>query len=269
MTLSSPPLEQPAPAPSRLLRFAQWLDDGRLIKFAFFAMLVGSACAIGIDWWERENQTATLPQYDPTTSPILPAIARPELDPNNPALQPDGNVTTPADILREPMQINLSPNGVLLLQGTISPGVAQQLSEELSLRGEYIQTIQLDSPGGIVQEALAMGEIIRNSGFATKVDTGALCASSCPLILASGTQRHAEEGAVIGVHQIYNLDDQTRSAAQAVSDAQAVTAQIGRYLDEMGIDPKLWFHALETPPARLYYLTHQEMEQFNLHAPKG
>ena len=128
----------------------------------------------------------------------------------------------------------------------------------------------LNSPGGSVNDAIAIGSLIREKGFTTSVATGALCASSCPLILASGIERIAEPDAAVGVHQIYarvaagDLPTGVKAAGEAMSDAQKTTAVITRHLSAMGVDPALWLHALETPPTRLYYLSPEEMATYRL-----
>lgn len=242
-------------------------------------MLVSTVAVIGIDWWQREQAQTDLPAYDPQAAPILPSVARPELDADSPVFRPDSEIISTPEQLAEPLTLSLQPGGELRLEGTIMPGAADQLAAELSQRGEYVVRISLNSPGGIVSEALQMGDMIREAGLETHVATGSLCASSCPLVLAGGTMRSADPGAVIGVHQIYTsptlpdvtgpgiLGDITRNAAQALSDAQVITAQIGRYLDRMDINPILWFHALETPPDKLYYLTPDEMVDIGLITP--
>ena len=114
-------------------------------------------------------------------------------------------------------------------------------------------------------DALAIGSLVHQSGLDTRVAAGSLCASSCPLIFAAGTRRIAGEGAAIGVHQIYAAAlggspvDALKAAGTAMSDAQSTTGEIISYLTEMGVDPALWLHALQTPPNQLRYFTGEEM----------
>ena len=127
--------------------------------------------------------------------------------------------------------------------------------------------IYINSPGGSVEDALVIGRLIRENGFNTAVGDGALCGSSCPLVLAGGVDRIVSHNAAVGVHQIYaGAGGDEMGSAQAMSDAQTVSARIARYLEEMGIDPLVWINAMETPPDRLYYLTVDEMEQTRLAA---
>lgn len=242
-------------------------DDGAILRIAFYLLLMGTICVIGLDFYERQQAEAYTPQ-PASTQPILPPMVRTDKNPNTPALTPENEILTDPALLAEPMKMELLADGLLYLEGTISVGSAAQLLNELDARAEYIKSITLNSPGGIVDEAIMMGQIIRDGEFSTQVSAGHFCASSCPLVLAGGVTRTLDPKSVIGVHQIYSVEDASlRGPAQAMSDAQTTTAQIGRYLDDMGIDPKLWFHALETPPRQLYYLTADEMRDFKLSTP--
>ena len=71
-----------------------------------------------------------------------------------PLRQPDG-------ALAQPMTFELVGSGRLLATGTITPGVAQAFAAEVERRGDYIKTVVLNSPGGSVTDALAMGRLIR------------------------------------------------------------------------------------------------------------
>jgi hypothetical protein len=146
----------------------------------------------------------------------------------------------------------------------IDPGAAVRFAAEIDARGEYVRRIALNSPGGSVEDALQIAALIRENGFVTMVADGALCASSCPLVLAGGSARLAGPQAVIGVHQVFAAGAGPAGPAQAMSDVQATTARISRHLQAMGIGPELWVHALETPPDRLYYFTLDELTATNL-----
>ena len=238
------------------------IEDGSILRVAFFALLIGTASVLYVDYRElTANEGAALAN---PLQPILP----PAID--SPAQGPMPNVTTSPDVLDEPLSIALGTGGQLLLTGTIDPGSAERFASEIAARGEYVQTVVLDSPGGSVVDALAIGSLIHEKGLATKVAGGSLCASSCPIIFASGQERIASQEAAIGVHQIYaaalSADPQSalRVAGTAMSDAQSTTAKIIAHLTEMGVDPALWLHALQTPPDQLYYFTPEEMEQLKL-----
>lgn len=243
-------------------RFAA-VDDGNVLRVAFFALLIGTASVLYVDYRElTENEGAAL------VSPMRPIL--PPYNPDGPAQGPSPNVTTSPDVLDQPLAITLGSGGDLVLTGTIDPGAADRFSSEIEARGEYVQTVVLDSPGGSVMDALAIGSLIHEKGLATKVAAGSLCASSCPIIFGSGSTRIASNEAAIGVHQIYaaalsgDPQNALRVAGTAMSDAQSTTGQIISHLSEAGVDPALWLHALETPPDRLYYFTPEEMQRLRL-----
>ena len=239
------------------------IEDGAILRFAFFALLAGTIGVLYVDYRELNDTAPADLTYTP--QPILP-----------PATTEDGggrprpDLTTAPEVLGEPLDIALGSNGVLMLTGTIDPGSAARFAEEIGARGEYVSTVLLDSPGGSVKDALEIGRLIAEKGLWTEVRNGGLCASSCPIIFASGSERIAGAEAAIGVHQIYAAAlsatpvDALRVAGVAMADAQQVTAEITRHLSDAGVDPAVWLHALETPPDQLYYLSGEEMERYRL-----
>ena len=247
-----------------LARLLEKLEDGAVLRFAFYGLLAGTVGVLYVDFREMAA-SAPPPSLTQMPQPILP-----------PATTPGGGgqerppVTSSPELLEAPLEIALGSAGRLTLIGTIDAGSSARFLAEIEARGEYVSTVLLDSPGGSVDDALAIGRLIRERQLSTEVADGGLCASSCPLIFAGGTERIAGRDAAIGVHQIYaaalsaTTIDALSVAGVAMADAQAVTADITRYLGEGGIDPALWLHALETPPSQLYYFSPEEMEELKL-----
>ncbi|QLF69738.1 hypothetical protein FE840_009400 [Peteryoungia desertarenae] len=236
-------------------------DDALLMRTAFFGLLAAAAAFLFVDLREMTLARAELPGYDPMTTqrPVLPPALTDGM-PQMPLVQPE----TAPEVLRQPMRFELMPGGVLKAEGAIDLGAGDRFAEEIAARGEYVKLILLNSPGGSVDDALSMSTLIREKGLTTKVASKALCASSCPLVFAGGLAREAEEDAILGVHQVFNGGEDRPSPEQAMSGAQSTTARIARHLDDMGVEPGLWLHALETPPDRLYYLTPEELAAFKL-----
>lgn len=251
--------------PNPVVRFIAGIaaiEDWVIVRTAFFALLAGAVAVLYIDYTELDAANALGITPD---QPVLPAF-----DPDSPDTPPGPTVTTDRALLDAPLVVALKSGGMLELTGTIDLGSSERFAAEVEARGEYIKVVALNSPGGSVNDAIAIGSLIREKGFATSVATGALCASSCPLVLASGTERIAGPEAAVGVHQIYarvaagDLPTGAKAAGDAMSDAQKTTAVITRHLSAMGVDPALWLHALETPPTRLYYLSAEEMAAYRL-----
>ena len=251
------------------VRYIARFDDGEIMRWTFRGLLVGAVAVIGLDVKALYEEQALL---DPMTTgggtvfvePALPPALRPGTD-GAPTLDPRENVTLDDDALRNPLRFELQAGGTMAVEGSIDPGASERFAAEMEARGEYVTTISLNSPGGSLDDAMAMARLIRERSIGVEVADGALCASSCPLVLAGGTVRQVGDKAAVGLHQFYSAMDTTGlNPAQAMSDAQATAARISRYLAEMGVDPALWLHALDTPPQALYYLSREEMQSYRL-----
>lgn len=247
-------------------RYFARFDDGEVMRWAFRGLLLGAVGVLGMDFADlaRENGwTAHDPLASPSAMPILPPAVGDRGSDEQPQ-DPRGDVTADEETLRQPIRFSLESGGVLVAEGSIEAGAARRFAAELEARGEYIRTVSLNSPGGSLDDALAIAKLIREHGLETRVAEGALCASSCPLVMAGGTVRSAEERSAVGLHQFYAIGGELPGAVQAMSDAQATTARISRHLADLGVDPAMWLHALETPPRSLYYLTAEEMRRYRL-----
>jgi len=263
-----PPSPQVPLARSSLARYLARFDDGALMRAAFIGVLMGAGGLVGLDLRELADANGGLwpapqPETLQHTFRVLPPAV--EADPDQKqSNDPRRFVTAGEDVLRQPIAFTLEASGVLKATGSIDPGSADRLRSELEARGEYVKRVSLNSPGGALDDAILMARMLRERGISTVVEDGALCASSCPLMMAGGTAREAEEQAAIGLHQFYAGTEGTADPAQAMADAQMITARISRHLQEMGVDPAIWLHALDTPPRALYYLTVEEMKQYQL-----
>jgi hypothetical protein len=253
-----------ATASRRFINWAAAFEDGAIIRAAFFGLLSATAVILYVDYTELSGQQPLAAPGE--LSPILPAF-----DPSGPASAPGPAVSTPMEVLRQPLEVKLGSGGTLAVTGTIMPGSAETFAAAVDAYAEYVDTVVLNSPGGAVDDALAMGRLIREKGFATSVAAGTLCASSCPLVFAGGEERVAAPGAAIAVHQIYaaapadsSMAARLAAAGSAMSDAQSMTAEISRYLIGMGIDAEVWLRALETPPDRLSYFSADDLIRLKL-----
>ena len=165
----------------------------------------------------------------------------------------------------KPMTFDLVGGGKLMATGTITPGSSESFATEVGRHSEYIKTVVLNSPGGSVNDALAMGRLIRERRFATEVEPGKFCVSSCPLVFVGGVDRRAGDRATIGVHQVAAI----RSAANGsprdeMSLAQNISARCQRYLGDMGVSLQVWVHAMETPHDRLFVFKTDELKSLNI-----
>jgi hypothetical protein len=257
-------------------RFVAWLNDhpddwilSRLLGVVIAAAIVALAydyykMAMGADAEQVSiTESEPLPISDPSPSflpAILPSFRPGGGDHRMPFRKPDGR-------LAEKMTFDLVGDGKLVATGMIVPGTAQAFKVEIDKRGGYIKTVVLNSTGGSVQDAIAIGHLIREKKFSTAVESENLCTSSCPLVFAGGIERRAGEKAAIGVHQVFSPTD--NPAANNMDQAQRISADCQKYLVEMGVDPRLWIHAMETPKEELYRLKPDELLSLKLTTQRG
>lgn len=253
------------PRPNPIVRYLMRFDDARLLRWAFRGMVAGALGVLVLDFQDLAasrgwslSEIGTPTEFAPVPPPAV------EGGTDGASADPRPFVTTQETELRQPMRFALEPGGVLRARGTIVPGTAAAFDAEMEERGEYVRVVSLDSPGGALDDAMAMATLMRQRGLASRVEDGTICASSCPLVLAGGTERSVGPKAAVGVHQFYAATEETTRPAQAMADAQRTTARIARHLTAMGVDPALWLHALDTPPRSLYYFTPEQMASYRL-----
>ena len=247
------------------------LDDA-LLRWLLRGMIAVTAAILVLDYaqmraqGEAQEQMASLPpvslpEAEPdisktTVTELLPSVRRE----HKPLLRRGD------DRLKSAMSFDLRADGRLIAAGTIRPGTAKVFAAEIEKRGSYVKTVVLHSPGGSVSDAIEMGRLIRQHQFATEVESGRYCASSCPLVFAGGAERRAGERAAIGVHQVTALvaNGTTLSAVDGMDSVQRMSAECQKYLLDMAIDPLVWVHAMETPPDQLFYFTGDELLKLKL-----
>jgi hypothetical protein len=257
-------------------RFHVWLSenaDEAILRWIFrSALLVVIAVLVAdlarINGWIIYPDPLAEPAEIKEDSPalnlpsLLPSILAPLLPDSEKRLVP---LPQPDRAMAKPMTFELVGGGRLIANGTITPGISQKFAAEAERHGEYIKTVVLNSLGGSVADAIAIGRLIREKRFATEVEAGKYCVSSCPLVFAGGIDRRAGEKAVIGVHQVAAM----RSAANGpprdeMSVAQNISARCQRYLGDMGINLQVWVHAMETPHDKLFVFKPDELKSLNM-----
>lgn len=246
--------------------FLQWLQssaDDDVLRWLYRGLLAATVMMVALDYSDLQKDAATrdTPATEQTQALPLPA-QRDGVRPALPRQQPDAK-------LRGQMTFDLLGDGRLEATGTIMPGTAKAFAAEVAKRGSYVKTVVLQSPGGSVRDALAMGRLIRGKKFSTEVDTGRYCASACPLVFAGGVERHAETGAAIGVHEVAAFGGEDMSGAAALQNGQQISAQCQQYLRDMGVDLEVWVHAMATPKDQLYYFRPDELLALKLATAAG
>jgi hypothetical protein len=143
-------------------------------------------------------------------------------------------------------------------------------------------TIVLNSSGGSVNDAIALGRRWRSLGMLTTVGASikangshyiapqAYCESMCVFLLLSGKVRYVPDGAHVRVHQIWFGDraHDATAASYSAHDIMILERDIGRlakYTFEMGGGGDLLSLSLSVPPwTDLYELSPAELRLTNL-----
>ena len=86
----------------------------------------------------------------------------------------------------------------IVFEGEIVEGDLERLQSMVQRYG-YLR-IELNSPGGLLSEALKIGAFVRSAGLETHIPRDATCASACVTIFAGGLLRTAHSNAKIGIH---------------------------------------------------------------------
>src|SRR6266852_2543073 len=257
-------------------RFFVWLSDNpgeAILRWIFLSVVTVTIAALAVDLagmngWGAKPDPAATPAEIRQDSPALdlpsmvPSILAPLLPGGDKRLLP---LPPPDGPTAKPMTFELVSGGKLMATGTITPGISEAFAAEVSRRGDYIKTVALNSPGGSVADALTMGRLIRERRFSTEVEAGKYCASSCPLVFAGGVERRAGDRAAIGVHQVAAIKTAAKGPPRdEMSIVQTISARCARHLGEMGVDVRVWVHAMETPHDKLFVFKPDELKSLNM-----
>ncbi|MBX2806367.1 MAG: hypothetical protein KTR19_10365 [Hyphomicrobiales bacterium] len=258
-------------------RFA-WFTEDFVLTSVFRGLIAGAVIFLAIDFIQiYEEANAPLPGETEQQSPVVmePPKRQDQVRPYLPLTNPlrrtgagpemPGHAKPPGqEQISAPMQFVRGPNGAASAVGRIEPGTSAQLIEFINGQGGEIKTLHLHSPGGAVHDALEMGQFLHDEGIDTLVPDNGYCASSCPLVFSGGNKRIAGREAWIGVHQIYTAASAPGDVNDGLSHGQAISAEVQDHLADMGVDSRMWIHAMKTPSDQLYVFTPEELTEYKL-----
>jgi len=155
----------------------------------------------------------------------------------------------------------------LSIKGEIGPAAAKwfrdRLDEAHLVSGDVVL---MSSPGGDLNQAGIMGEVIRSRGLVTAVGVAdtlgkvkpSFCASACVLVYAGGTTRFGVPGSGLGVHRFTT----TRAIDDPVAEAQKISGAVLGYMTKMGVSASIVQAMSETREIR--WLAPKEALAMNL-----
>jgi uncharacterized membrane protein YhaH (DUF805 family) len=133
-------------------------------------------------------------------------------------------------------------------------------------------TIYLNSPGGLVDEAIALGRQIRQAGLDSEVGTSyessggkpssAGCFSACTLTFLGGVNRYVATAAKFGVHQVST--DEWLTPSEALAMGQFSIGEISKYVSDMGVKPEFVYELTRAAPEEINLLSRDQMNSLNV-----
>lgn len=243
-------------------------DTGRILRWVFGLQLVFAGVLLSSDLLRVLPQIAFPSTAPDITQPLGPGDQTRRYNPADitprqarPGSRPiPVTEDMPSRLLFEFVRWENQPT--ITMTGQIAPGDAQRMADFLEDIAEIPTQAFLNSPGGSVSDALIMGRELRRLEIATAMTGTDICLSACPYMLAGGSTRTVEDGALVGVHQHYFGENTALPAFLAVEDIQRGQGDVMVYLAEMDIDPLVMQHALVTPPDEIYLLTSEELTRY-------
>jgi hypothetical protein len=143
----------------------------------------------------------------------------------------------------------------LAISGKIGAATASWLRDRLDeahlVAGD---AVLVSSPGGDLNQAMIMGEVIRSRGLATAVGvadgsgriTPSYCASACVLVYAGGKPRIGIEGSMLGVHRFVTPTPER----DPVAETQRTAGMVLSYMTKMGVSSSVVAAMSETKDVR-------------------
>lgn len=117
--------------------------------------------------------------------------------------------------------------GFISVKGEITAGDGDRFYD--LIQGRDRVSVILQSPGGLVKDALQIGAEIRLHNYATMVLPGGECFSACGLIWVAGARRYMSATSKIGFHAAY------REENGEYKESGVANAEIGSYLTHLGL----------------------------------
>jgi len=142
----------------------------------------------------------------------LPPMARAAEDqpPPFPAvIPPDGKISVFEDYVH--LYPDKLPNGrtKLIMWGGIEPGDAERFRDAVEASKPISELVIIGSPGGVLDEGIKIGRIIRINKIATRIRGGSKCISACNFVFLGGVIRSMDPGAEFITH-VFSLKSAPR-----------------------------------------------------------
>jgi hypothetical protein len=140
---------------------------------------------------------------------------------------------------------------IIALNGDVAEGDAdavEALIRSANQNGRLVAALRLDSPGGSLNEAVKLADLIRRAKLPTMVAAGSRCASACFIVFAAGIEKFANYEAAIGVHGVSD------KAGHETAQTEAATLAMARLASAYGVPPRIIGQMVVTPAQDMAWL---------------
>lgn len=248
------------PGAGRFILYANYNDQRFVVSgkregrsfYAMFRNVEGESIGYILDWSDHEAERARM-----LSTYIASNFVPVRLLPSPPQTKLE---ETPAGNLRFGVfELPAEAPDTIVLNGEVTPDLDADFREALAAR-PAARVLLLNSPGGYVDNALAVAQEVNGRGMATAVAEGMGCYSACSYIFFAGSPRLAV--GELGVHQISAEVDDLVMAQTTLSDVLDA-------LDRYGVAQPVITQMLRTPPEEMYIFTREEIEALGINLGSG
>lgn len=122
--------------------------------------------------------------------------------------------------------------------------------------------LDIDSSGGLIEDAIKAGDVIAESDWTIWVREGAICHSACVLVVAAGDMRLI--AGKVGIHRMVRVGSEANSRAELSRELREVHAQMKDYLQRNGAAVAVADLMMTVPNRSLRILTDIELKEYGL-----
>ena len=134
-----------------------------------------------------------------------------------------------------------------------------QVADELGIAK---RVLDIDSSGGMVEDAIRAGDRIAESRWTVWVREGAVCHSACVFILGAGDVRMISGR--VGIHRIIRMSSTATTRVELNRELRAVYDRVRDYLERNGAATAVADMMMAVPNRNLRLLTAEELSLYGL-----
>jgi hypothetical protein len=140
--------------------------------------------------------------------------------------------------------------------------LVQRIAAMADRLGIAQRTLDIDSTGGRVEDAMPAGDAIAESHWTIRVREQAICHSACVLVLAAGDDRRIEGR--IGIHRMMRVGSRAQTRAELSQELREVYGEMKDYLERNGASVAIGDLMMTVPNRSLRLLSEAELKEYGL-----